>query len=78
MLAEGLPAETYLDTGDRAAFANGGVPVRLFPDFSTRAVADVWEARACAPLMISGPQVEAVRRRVNGRPARRGRSIRAA
>lgn len=54
-LAEGLPAETYLDTGDRGAFANGGVPIRLFPDFSTHAICDMWEANACAPLMVSGP-----------------------
>jgi len=78
LLAEGLPAETYLDTGDRAAFANGGVPVRLFPDFSTWAIADIWESRACAPLMISGGQVEAVSRRINARPARRRRSTRVA
>jgi hypothetical protein len=24
LLAEGLPAESYLDTGNRSAFANGG------------------------------------------------------
>lgn len=73
LLAEGLPAETYLDTGDRGAFANGGVPVRLFPDFSTRTIAEIWESRACAPLMISGPQIEAVRRGTSGHAPRRVR-----
>lgn len=28
LLAEGLPAESYLDTGNRAAFANGGLAAR--------------------------------------------------
>ena len=65
LLAEGLPAESYLDTGDRAKFANGGEPVRLFPDFSVR----TWDASGCAPLIVTGPQLNAVRRRVNERAA---------
>ena len=32
MLAEGLPAETWLDTGNRGLFQNGGVPLVLHPD----------------------------------------------
>ena len=36
LFAEGLPAESYLDTGDRANFANGGVVVSAYPDFATR------------------------------------------
>jgi hypothetical protein len=34
ILAEGLPCESYLDTGNRAAFANGGVVRQLHPDFA--------------------------------------------
>ena len=63
VLAEGLPAESYLDTGDRANFANGGVPMRMYPDFSRL----VWEAHGCAPLAVAGPAVEAVRQRLAGR-----------
>ncbi len=62
VLAQGLPAESYLDTGDRSDFANGGGPVRLFPDFSTR----VWEAHGCAPLIVSGPELAAARALVGG------------
>ena len=64
--AEGPPAESYLDVGDRANFANAEGPLRLFPDFSNRPfdVASSWEAKGCAPLMIVGPEVEAVRRRI--------------
>jgi hypothetical protein len=60
VFAEGLPAERYLDTGDRANFANGGVVVSAYPDFATR----VWESEGCAPLAITGPVVAAARRRV--------------
>ena len=66
LLAEGLPVESYLDTGDRANFDNSGV-VRLFPDFSPPEGAPlvVWEAEGCAPLVVTGPRLRAARRRVN-------------
>jgi hypothetical protein len=56
VLAENLPTESYLDTGDRARF-EGGRCVALYPDFSSR----VWEAEGCAPLRLVGPEVDAVR-----------------
>jgi len=40
LLAEGLTVESYLDTGSRRHFANGGLPLVLHPDFSSLA----WEA----------------------------------
>ena len=61
LLAEGLAVESYLDAGDRANFANGGAHVALWPDFASRA----WEARGCAPLVVSGPLLEAARAAVN-------------
>jgi len=60
LLAEGLPAESYLDTGNRAAFANGGKVVMAHPDFALR----VWEAQGCAPLVRSGPVLAAVKTRL--------------
>lgn len=67
VLAEDLPVESYLDTGDRANFSNASGPVRLHPDFSAK----VWEMEGCAPLVIAGPQVERVRRRLaKAAPAR--------
>jgi len=71
LLAEGLPVESYLDTGDRANFANGEGPMRLFPDFATPSLdtASVWEAKGCAPLIIVGPQVDAARLLLAGRAA---------
>ena len=51
LLAEGLPAESYLDSGNRAAFANGGVVVMASADFARRA----WADQGCAPLLTAGP-----------------------
>jgi hypothetical protein len=55
ILAEGLPCESYLDTGNRGAFANGGNAVMLHPDFAL----NVWETQACAELVVSGPKLGA-------------------
>ena len=63
LLAEGLPAESYLDTGDRADFDNGGGVVKLHPDFASLRR----EAEACAPLVITGPVLDAVRDRLAAR-----------
>lgn len=57
LFAEALPTESYLDTGDRNNFANANGPTRLFPDFAPR----VREAQSCVPLVITGPEVQAVR-----------------
>jgi hypothetical protein len=60
LLADGLPVESFLDTGNRGAFANGGVPVAVHPDFSRA----VWASESCARLVWEGPQVAAVRQRL--------------
>jgi len=62
--AEGLPAESYLDTGTRLHFANGGGPTALHPDF-----AGLWEAYGCAPLIATGPALAAARALVDARAA---------
>ena len=63
ILAEGLPVESYLETGGRAAFANGGGVVSLHPDFATR----VWEAEGCAQLVVTGAELAVVRARLAAR-----------
>ncbi|MDB5401926.1 MAG: hypothetical protein JWQ55_3944, partial [Rhodopila sp.] len=72
VLAEGMPAESYLDTGDRSNFANGGGMLRLFPDFSAdpQYASGVWEAYGCARLVVTGPEVAAVRERLEERVGR--------
>jgi len=44
LLAERLPCESYLDTGNRADFEGGGPALVLHPDFAR----DAWLAGACA------------------------------
>jgi hypothetical protein len=63
VLAEGLPVETFLDTGNRSIFTSRAGATVLHPDFGPR----VWEAEGCAPLVIVGPAVSAVRRRLQRR-----------
>ena len=65
LLANGLPAESYLDTGERANFVNGGGARALHPEF----VARRWESEGCAPLIVTGPVLRAVRERINSRAA---------
>ena len=60
LLAEGLPAESYLDTGNRSAFANGGATVELHPDFAR----SVWQRCGCAPLITEGAAFEVIYRRL--------------
>ncbi|MFO1023971.1 MAG: Hint domain-containing protein [Acetobacteraceae bacterium] len=69
ILAEGLPVESYLDTGQRHAFENGGSALMLHPDFGMR----VWEAEGVAPLVVTGPQVASARAAIQSVSARRPR-----
>jgi hypothetical protein len=62
ILAEGLPAETYLDTGDRHSF-EGAAVTALHPYFAER----LWEMAGCAPLVLTGPALETVRQRLRQR-----------
>ena len=57
VLAEGLPTESYLDTGNRDAFANGGPALNLHPDFGR----DIWARKSHAPLILEGAEIEALR-----------------
>jgi hypothetical protein len=68
LLAEGLPCESYLDTGNRDAFANAEGPVRLLADFARA----VWAKCGCLPLRLDGPEVAAARRRLLARALRLG------
>lgn len=68
ILAAGLPAESFLDTGNRSAFSNGGPVIGLHPDFN----ALVWEAAGCAPLVVFGDKLDRVRAKLRARALRRG------
>jgi len=60
IFAEGAPVETYLETGNRGAFENGGKPVQLHPDFAQT----LREAKGYAPFAETGPIVESVRQTI--------------
>ena len=66
IVAEGLPAESYLDTGNRADFDNSGPAVSVHPTFADT----VWRASACAPQLRHGEALEALRRRFADRAAK--------
>ena len=59
--AEGLPCESYLDTGNRSNFENADGPAAFYPDFAALR----WESEGCAPLVVTGPALDTARRRVN-------------
>ncbi|MDR3535281.1 MAG: Hint domain-containing protein, partial [Acetobacteraceae bacterium] len=60
LFAEGLPAESYLDTGNRAFFSNAGLALMLHPEFHVNAGLNCWEQDACAPLAVSDSAVHPV------------------
>ena len=69
LLAEGLPAESYLDTGNRDQFEGTG---------ASRAPGDaagVWATRACADLVLHGPRLAAARRDLRARAERLGYAL---
>ena len=63
VLAEGMPAESYLEVGGRDAFANGGGVMRLHPDFHPPRdhCAMMWETRGYAPLVVVGETLDRAR-----------------
>jgi hypothetical protein len=70
LLAEGLPAESYLDCGNRTDFSNGGAFVAAHPDFKPRH----W-AQTCLPLVKEGPEVERTKARLLGVLQERGHEL---
>jgi autotransporter passenger strand-loop-strand repeat protein len=60
LCAEGLAAESYLDTGNRALFAGEAGARPLHPDMAAAA----WNELACAQLHLAGPLVAAAHARL--------------
>ncbi len=60
LLAEGLTAESYLDTGNRSLFANGDGVMELYPLMT-------WHDNAAAPLATGAARVEPVWERLAAR-----------
>ncbi len=67
LLAEGLPVESYLDTGNRACFQNCGAALVLHPEFTVNAGLKAWETHACAPLTVHPDAVQPIWQRLADR-----------
>jgi len=59
VLAEGLPAETYLESGNRQNFRSDAAPMALHPDFAALS-----REKACAKLLLDGDIVRAARQKL--------------
>jgi hypothetical protein len=70
ILANQLPAESYLDTGNRMAFENGGEYLELHPNFRAKHWTDT-----CVPLATEGSIVHQVKRQLLSRLETRGHRI---
>ena len=57
LLADGLPTESYLDTGNRSMFENAGGVLMLRPDLSGQAGR---EAASCAPFVDQAERVKPI------------------
>lgn len=57
ILAEGLPAESYLDTGNRAFFGNAAVTSLAGAVYHVDDASRVWQEQACAPLAVAPDDV---------------------
>jgi hypothetical protein len=72
LLAEGLAAESYLDTGNRATFSNGGGAINLHPTFDPP---KQWSEDAAAPLAGDEARVKPVWQRLAARSIAPGMAI---
>lgn len=71
LLAEGLAAESYLDTGNRGFFTNGGLPLLAMPS----AAAPDRETASCVPFVWQEADVKPVWERLAKRAASLGLAV---
>jgi hypothetical protein len=75
LLAEGLPAESYLDTGNRGFFGNSDEPLILHPDLTDESDYPAREAGSCAPFVSDEAEVRPVWQRLADRAAALGQPV---
>jgi hypothetical protein len=75
LLAEGLPAESYLDTGNRGFFDNSGEPLILHPDLSTRSDFPTRAMSSCAEFVWDEARVQPVWQRLADRATASGQPV---
>jgi hypothetical protein len=72
LLADGLPAESYLDTGNRGFFSNGGTALVLHPDLTDERPYPDRETGSCAPFVWDEASVRPIWRSLADRAAALG------
>jgi hypothetical protein len=75
MVAEGLPAESYLDTGNSGFFANSGAPLVLHPDLTDESDYPTREAGSCEPFVWDEASVQPVWQQLADRAAAIGQPV---
>jgi hypothetical protein len=75
LVAEGLTAESYVDTGNRGFFANSGGPLTLYPDMTAEANYPTREAGSCAPFVSDEASVQPVWQWLSERAAAVGQAV---
>jgi hypothetical protein len=75
ILAEGLPTESYLDTGNRGVFENADGPLVLHPDLTADDEQARRESLSCAPFVADAERVEPVWRRLATRACQLGFAV---
>ena len=73
IFADGMAAESYLDTGNRAMFENGLSLSRLYPDFGEGQAAR--EAGSCAPFAGDAELVRPIWKHLASRAEQRGYAL---
>ena len=77
LIAEGLEAESYLDTGNRGNFLNTNVP-NLRPNFVVDPAHKSWMLDAAAPLAVDRETVEPIWKSLDERATASGLAVRKA
>lgn len=72
LFAEGLPAESYLDTDNRGFFQNADAPLVLHPDLTDATGNAARAALSCHPFVSAPEQVRPVWQRLADRAAAQG------
>jgi hypothetical protein len=75
LFAEGLPAESYLDTGNRGFFANADEPRVLHPDLTSESHHPMREAASCRPFVWDEASVRPIWQRLAERAAALGQPV---
>jgi hypothetical protein len=75
LLAEGLPVESYLNTGNQGFFTNSDAPLVLHPDLFDESDYPTREAGSCEPFVWDEASVRPVWRRLVERAAMLGQPM---